>query len=174
MKKIKIALEHIERFIGIAIGSFWGLGIVIFLFGNSSNPDNRMRNIAMSIFGTAFGIALVLHANYKRKLRNRADVYMMCIADNPSAKLQDIAAAMNITAEKAASELSRLIAKDYLENIYIDSGEGRIKIVEGTGRKLHTVNKCITVKCPQCGGDNNIAEGSTGNICSYCHAAIDR
>lgn len=175
MKKIRIFLEHLERLLGIGTAGFWGLGILIFIFDpKQSAADDQARNIAMSIAAASFGVFLICHANRCRRLRNKSEVYRMCLADQPEAMIHDIAHRLNIPTEQVMTELKKLIDKDYLENVYIDTAEGRVKMLSGKENNMKTDNRYVNVSCPKCGAVCSVVKNAQQWVCTYCSNPIDK
>ena len=68
--------------------------------------------------------------------------------------------------------LEELIDKDYLNNIYIDRAEGRVKILSEEKGGLKLINGYRFVTCKSCGASNRITGSAEGKRCSYCKAPL--
>lgn len=168
MNKLGLFLEKLLSAFGIIIVFFGILGTAA-----SADKAEYRHNIPFILVTIGIGIFMLCAAKHKKKLRNRAEVYAMCLADKPESELTEIAKSMNISLEKAVAELEELIGKDYLNNIYIDRAEGRVKILSCENGGLRLINGYRFVTCKSCGGSNRITENSAGKRCSYCKAPLD-
>lgn len=153
------------------VGILWSAFCVLGIFASAANEEQR-NNIPFGFACLGIGIAMILSAKHKRKLRNRAEVYAMCLADKPESELAEIARTMNIPLEQAVRELEELIDKDYLNNIYIDRAEGRVKILSKENGGLKLINGYRFVTCRSCGASNRITGSAEGKKCSYCKAPL--
>lgn len=167
MKKVlDVVFEKILFAVGIVGICFWSLGAV------ATASKGERDTVPFCIVAVLIGVAMCIAAQRKKKLRNRAEVYAMCIADKPEAELSEIARTMNIPLEKVVSELDELIAKDYLNNIYIDRTEGRVKILSDKKGGPELKNGYRFVACKNCGASNRIVGSADGRVCSYCKAPL--
>lgn len=157
--------EKVLIFVGTAWSAFCIMGIAAC---STRSPDN----VPFCIVCLGIGIAMVLKSKKMEKLRNRAEVYAMCLADKPESELSEIARTMNISLEQVVSELDELIRKDYLNNIYIDRAESRVKILSKEKGGLKLVNGYRFVTCKSCGGSNRITGDCAGKRCNYCKAEL--
>lgn len=153
------------------VGVLWSAFCVLGIFASAAREEHR-DNVPFGFACLGIGIAMILFSMHKRKLRNRAEVYAMCLADKPESELAEIARTMNIPLEKAVGELEELINKDYLNNIYIDRAEGRVKILSAEKGGLKLINGYQFVTCRSCGASNRIVGGAEGKRCSYCKAPL--
>lgn len=153
------------------VGVLWSVFCILGIAACATREDSR-ENVPFCIVCLGLGIALILAAKHKRTLRNRAEVYAMCLADKPESELSEIARTMNIPLEKAVKELEELIDKDYLNNIYIDRVEGRVKILSHEKGGLKLINGYRFVTCRSCGASNRITGSAEGKRCSYCKAPL--
>lgn len=168
MKKFfGIFFEKLQLTVGFLWTGFFLIGIPA-----SASKEEHRDNIPFIIVCLALGIFMIWSAKRKGKLRNRAEVYAMCLADKPESELAEIARTMNIPLEQAVKELEELINKDYLNNIYIDRVEGRVKILSEDKGGLQLINGYRFVTCRSCGGSNRITGSTEGKRCSYCKAPL--
>lgn len=155
----------------LTAGVLWSGFCVLGIAASAAREEHR-DNIPFGIVCLGLGILMILSAKKKGKLRNRAEVYAMCLADKPESKLSEIAITMNIPLEQAVKELEELIDKDYLNNIYIDRAEGRVKILSEEKGGLKLINGYRFVTCKSCGASNRITGSAEGKRCSYCKAPL--
>lgn len=155
----------------LTVGVLWSGFCILGIFASISDEEHR-DNVPFACACLGIGIAMILSAKHKRKLRNRAEVYAMCLADKPESELAEIARTMNIPLEQAVRELEELIDKDYLNNIYIDRAEGRVKILSKENGGLKLINGYRFVTCRSCGASNRITGSTEGKKCSYCKAPL--
>lgn len=155
----------------LALGVGWSIFCILGIAACSTREESK-ENVPFCIVCLGIGIAVIWAARHKRKLRNRAEVYAMCLADKPESELAEIARTMNIPLEQAVRELEELINKDYLNNIYIDRAEGRVKILSEEKGGLKLINGYRFVTCRSCGASNRITGSADGKKCSYCKAPL--
>lgn len=155
----------------MTVGVLWSAFCILGIFASAARVEHR-DNVPFGCACLGIGIAMILSSKHKRKLRNRAEVYAMCLADKPESELAEIARTMNIPLEQAVRELEELIDKDYLNNIYIDRAEGRVKILSRDKGGLRLINGYRFVTCRSCGGSNRITGSTEGKRCSYCKAPL--
>ncbi|MCI7767434.1 MAG: hypothetical protein MSJ26_05570 [Oscillospiraceae bacterium] len=168
MKKLmSLFFEKVLLTAGVLWSGFCLLGLAA-----SAAKEEHHDNIPFIIVCLGLGIAMILSAKRRGKLRNRAEVYAMCLADKPNSELAEIARTMNIPLEQTVRELEELIDKDYLNNIYIDRAEGRVKILSEEKGGLRLINGYRFVTCKSCGASNRITGSSEGKRCSYCKAPL--
>lgn len=155
----------------MTVGVLWTGFCVLGLAATIAREEHH-DNIPFVIVCLGIGIFMVLSAKKKGKLRNRAEVYAMCLADKPESELAEIAKTLNIPLEQTVRELEELINKDYLNNIYIDRAEGRVKILSEDKGGLRLINGYRFVTCKSCGASNRITGSAEGKRCSYCKAPL--
>ncbi len=165
---IGIFFEKLQMFISVG----WTIFCILGAAASATRPEHK-NNVPFCLVCMLIGLYGIWSAKRKRKLRNRAEVYAMCMADKPESELAEIARTMNIPLDKVVSELEELISKDYLNNIYIDRAESRVKLLSGHKDGLRLLNGYRFVTCKSCGGSNRIVGDAADKRCSYCKAPLD-
>lgn len=174
---------------------FFGLGcfyLLMSLTGNVVAEDGSSiigGTIMMVVICCGGGYAIVRHAKKYKDMGLKYERYITVAASSPTGSLDDMAAAIGETFDDTSRNIQSLIDAGLLENSYIDQMQRCLvsPIVGSTcqTRRMQSstnVNtaqpakaakpKVKTVKCPNCGGVNNVTEGA-GNICEYCGSPLE-
>lgn len=151
--------------------------------------ENGKAALMVALFFIVVGCAIIIHANKYKKLGLKYERYIPVISGSPTGSLDDMAAVIGEAFDDTSQNIQNLIDAGLLENSYIDQTR-RILVssVVGSMCRTQTVqtssdvnydqqtraakSEVKTVKCPNCGGVNNIVNGAE-NICDFCGSPIE-
>lgn len=137
------------------------------------------------------GYAIVRNAKKYKKLGLTYERYLPVVSGSPNGSLDDIAEVLGETYDTTSENVQKLIDAGMFENSYIDKTrrclvspavsstfrpQSDYPAVEANYNRQHQ-NRAIpkkikTVKCPNCGGVNNVTEGAE-NLCDFCGSPFE-
>ncbi len=138
----------------------------------------------------AMGLALFLAGRKRRKSVKDFKVYVQHLSNNPAGYISDLAEINGESVDLVTKKLDYMIQKKYFVNAHINRGENRIIInsnksisdimnattnitqnAQGDIQEVNNDLEYITVKCPNCGGNNKVELGKVIE-CDYCGSSI--
>lgn len=161
---------------------FFGLGI-IYLFmalGEIGTKSNYVLMFAVGALCCVGGFALVRHGNKYKNMGLKFARYFPCIANSRDGSLYRIASSSGILYDTVCSDIQSMINLGLLPDSYIDISSQRLisplikkdrymdsfSYMEEATKKLKK-----TVKCPNCGGINQIT--CDDNMCEFCGSPLE-
>jgi hypothetical protein len=140
--------------------------------------------IMMVVLCCGGGYAIVRNAKKYKSLGLMYEHYLPVISNSATGSLDEIAEAIGETYDVTVENVQKLIDAEVFENSYIDKTRrclispvvsSRYKTSNTAANRSFekvTVPKVKAVKCPNCGGVNNITEGAE-NICDFCGSPLE-
>lgn len=180
---------------------FVGLGVIFWLMhlaGGFKAVDGRnidSQILTVIIFCSGIGLAIIFNARKYRKIGLMYQKYLPVLSASTTGSLDDIAVSVGEAYDVTSANIQKLIDMGVLKNSYIDkSSRCLISPLVGSMVK-QTSNKTVseannyysqqtttaeqkskpkvkTIKCPNCGGVNNVTEGSS-KLCEFCDSVLE-
>ena len=174
---------------------FFGIGCLYVLMGltGSLTAEDGSSVLGMIIVMVALfcggGFAIIRHAKKYKNLGLLYERYRPVISGSPDGSLDDMAEVLCETFDETTQNIQSLIGASLLEDSYIDRAR-RILVsplvasmhmsrplhisisTNYPGKTKSATPEIRTIKCPNCGGVNNIAEGAA-NVCDFCGSPLE-
>lgn len=156
---------------------FLGFAVIYIFMGISGQMDDAWT---AAIFFGGGGAVLVYAAKRLKMTGEKFKKYINIVINNSETSIDNIAAAIPISYDKAAKDLQEMIDKGYFPSAYIDASNreiilpGHIKQKSERNKSVNNNNQQAKVKsvvCKNCGGNNEVIEGEVCE-CEYCGSPI--
>lgn len=174
---------------------FFAIGCMYLFLGLTGllEPDDGSNFTGYLVFIVVLlcggGYAIVRHAKKYRNWGLMYERYLPVLSGLPTGSLDELAETVGETYDVTSKNIQNLIDIGLLENSYIDKTRRSLvsPVVSSTYRPKQSsdeaevkntqqakprASKVHTIKCPNCGGVNNVTEGAV-NICDYCGTALE-
>ena len=157
---------------------FLGFAIIYIFMVISGQMDDAWT--AAAFFGIGGGV-LVYAAKRLKMTGEKFKKYINIVINNNQTSIDNIAAAIPISYDKAAKDLQEMINKGYFSNAYIDVSNTEIILPSyikqqsernGSLKNNNEQAKVKSVICKNCGGNNEVIEGQVCE-CEYCGSPIN-
>lgn len=157
---------------------FLGFAIIYIFMVISGQMDDAWT--AAAFFGIGGGV-LVYAAKRLKMTGEKFKKYINIVINNNQTSIDNIAAAIPISYDKAAKDLQEMINKGYFSNAYIDVSNREIILPShmkqqsernGSLKNNNEQAKVKSVICKNCGGNNEVIEGQACE-CEYCGSPIN-
>lgn len=157
---------------------FLGFAIIYIFMVISGQMDDAWT--AAAFFGIGGGV-LVYAAKRLKMTGEKFKKYINIVINNNQTSIDNIAAAIPISYDKAAKDLQEMINKGYFSNAYIDVSNREIILPShmkqqsernGSLKNNNEQAKVKSVICKNCGGNNEVIEGQVCE-CEYCGSPIN-
>lgn len=166
------------------------IGFIYFFMGMSGGMTTEGETVDTSIFFMALiifgglGIIFMLKAIKLGKPGKRYLLYKSIIASGQEANISSIAQMVSEEPEKVEREIQELIDEGYFTGVFIDFNTKEIMSNQRQQMDQRIVINVVpptaltemkpkikTIKCPNCGGNNQVIDGQTCE-CEFCGAPL--
>ena len=179
--KIKLYIKNgkVLKALGIGFLAFAGLYVLMAVTGGLTveEGDNIVSMVInmVAFFGGIGAVMLFFGCRFlaRGKKFNR---YVAILSDCNEYAIDNIAAAYPTTYDVAVKDLQKMIDLGCFFNAYIDMNKRELVMQKLTSSDIPSVAKSTapgtrTVKCPNCGATNTIAQGAASK-CEYCGSPL--
>lgn len=176
-----------SKVLNIIGGVFLAFAIIYLLMAITGNLKTRDGSSAVKSLITAFlffggGGTFMIYTAKKMKVNSeRLKKYIAIVINNNETSIDNIAAAIPTSYDKAIKELQKMIDNNYFKNAYIDVSEREIVLPKKNTQKETTSNiqrnspinesEIKVVVCKNCGANNKVVEGQVCE-CEYCGSML--
>lgn len=158
-------LSCVALVIGIPSALFWGVGMFAVTQPDLEDPEVFLTVclifFAVSLFLVVFALTRLL---FLQSCKRFWDI----LSTRNVRNVPQLAGILGLSQDKTRSVLQKMVSKRYITGVYLDCRDNTIGFVD---EKLECDIPVVAVKCPNCGGTNQIPMNGSGK-CSYCDSAI--
>ncbi|MDT8716276.1 hypothetical protein IAI10_06375 [Clostridium sp. 19966] len=155
-------------------------GIVSILFGVfgffdelTNKTEGMASGILLALIFIVVGIIVYRKASASKAFISRVRQYISMLQNDPNTEINHIAEISSQNSDLVKKDILKMIEERYIIGAYIDNQSNKVIFNnnEGTGKSEPNNRTFVTVKCSNCGAENQIKQGSTGE-CEYCGSPI--
>ena len=171
------------KILGWVLIGFAIIYLILGLTGELKNEDGSSIAGTLIVIELIFGVSGVLSLVKGKKYikcGEKYNRYVSVVNASNDLLIDNIAAAIPTTYEKAAADLQAMIDAGYFMNAYVDLNRRELVMhrnQQSNYTNTYTVNpqntgaKTMSKKCPNCGATNTVIEG-TACECEYCGSPL--
>lgn len=174
------------RIVGYILLGFAAIYLIMGLTGELKTEDGSSVIgpviLMLIIFGGGGALCIFKGANYIKR-GTKYNRYVSIINASNDLLLDNIAAAVPTTYDKAASDIQSMLDIGFFMNAYLDLNKRELIMAKPAAKPSAAINNTYTgftdatnsqprsLKCPNCGATNTVIPG-VRNECEYCGSPL--